>query len=715
MSEMKNNTPVDATVKEIKKKNFFIKAVTGMKSALLSLLDKLYGVLNQKNKLVAFLGVWSLFLNYLLEASLRKSFIKGFIPVFNQPFVFLFNALIIFATFSLMLFVKRRMFYFLIGNIAWLTLAVVNIILLQSRTTPFNGSDFRVMMSAFEIIGAYLSVFEIILVILLISAAISLIVLAYIRGKKSTRYLKFSGVAYSIIITVTMLSVLFFMGYTENFHFANLPAAYREYGFAYSFIASTVDRGIERPDGYDENLVKMVANQIDEIDNDKQLSNANSATIQKPNVIFVQLESFYDPTNIVGLTFNKDPISIFRSLEDSCMSGKFTVPSIGAGTANTEFEVLTGMDIDHFGIAEYPYLSILQKQTCESMAYNFKEYGYAAHVLHNHTGTFYDRHMVFPNLGFDTFVSVENMGVVSRNYTGWAKDSVLFEEIIELMSSTENQADFIYGISVQPHGKYPYTEMDFSQYYNDANPAPISVMGMSDDPQRIGIIYWINQVYEVDLFIGEFINSLKSFNEPTILVMYGDHLPSFDVNEWLLKEGDCFQTEYVIWSNFDLENRGDRDLYTFQIGSYIMDMVGIDTGYMNMLHRDLMNAGIEYSEISEYNTEMHILQYDVLYGNKYLYDGISRYLPTNIKYGYKDIVIDSIALNGNTLYVYGEGFSDRYSYIYINGSKKETTFIKEGCLSAENVMLNNGDVIKVVQGKSDRFPMSETNHYVYLK
>lgn len=97
------------------------------------------------------------------------------------------------------------------------------------------------------------------------------------------------------------------------------------------------------------------------------------------------------------------------------------VPSVGAGTANTEFEILTGMTLDYFGAGEYPYKTVLQDETCESMAYNLRELGYRTGVLHNNTGSFYSRNKVFANLGFDYFVSSEYMENLSYNPIGWAK------------------------------------------------------------------------------------------------------------------------------------------------------------------------------------------------------------------------------------------------------------------------------------------------------
>ena len=76
---------------------------------------------------------------------------------------------------------------------------------------------------------------------------------------------------------------------------------------------------------------------------------------QRPNIIFVQLESFFDPTEVEWLRFSEDPIPNLRKMFSEYSSGYFKVPSVGAGTANTEFEVLTGMSMRFFGPGEYPY------------------------------------------------------------------------------------------------------------------------------------------------------------------------------------------------------------------------------------------------------------------------------------------------------------------------------------------------------------------------
>ena len=104
-------------------------------------------------------------------------------------------------------------------------------------------------------------------------------------------------------------------------------------------------------------------------------------------------------------------------------SGYYKVPSVGAGTANTEFESITGMSMRYFGPGEYPYKGILKETTCESAAYVLKNLGYRTHAIHNNEANFYGRRKVFSNLGFDTFTSEEYMAEQDDTTpTDWMKD-----------------------------------------------------------------------------------------------------------------------------------------------------------------------------------------------------------------------------------------------------------------------------------------------------
>ena len=176
------------------------------------------------------------------------------------------------------------------------------------------------------------------------------------------------------------------------------------------------------------------------------------------------------------------------------------MPVVGAGTANTEFEVLTGMSSRFFGPGEYPFQTCLKDQTVESVAYDLKENGYATHAIHNHRAAFYSRNEVYPNLGFDDFTALEYMPAVEKTPTNWAKDGVLKDQILQALDVTEDQADLVFTVSVQGHGKYPMEpELE--------DPA-VTVEVCPDEAYRWALEYYVNQIHEMDAFVGELIQEL---------------------------------------------------------------------------------------------------------------------------------------------------------------------------------------------------------------
>ena len=126
-----------------------------------------------------------------------------------------------------------------------------------------------------------------------------------------------------------------------------------------------------------------------------------------------------------------------------------TVPVVGAGTANTEFEVLTGMGLQFFGTGEYPYKTILKETDCESIASDLSKLGYGTHVVHNNGGNFYSRANAFSMMGFDTFTSKELMNITEYTPLGsWPTDDILVDETIKSMDATPDRA----GSCLHDHG-----------------------------------------------------------------------------------------------------------------------------------------------------------------------------------------------------------------------------------------------------------------------
>ena len=647
-------------------------------------------------------------LNLVIEIFSRNSVIDGFAFLFTHPVQFFCNTMFIAFSLSIGLVVKKRTFYISFVSGIWVLAGIVNWILLEVRVTPFNASDLMLVDAAATIIDQYFTPFLIVLAAIGICLVILALILLFIKGKKVQYKINYWRnlviVAAVFVVTLSSLNIAIDTGFLAT-KFTNLTNAYNEYGFVYCFGAGIFNTGVKKPSDYSQDKIDSI---IDEI------SGKEDNIEKKPNIIFLQLESFFDVTKANDIEFNQDPIPYFRELSNEYSSGYLNVFNVGYGTCNTEFEIITSMNLDDFGPGELPYKSVLKDNTCESMAYNLKEYGYATHAMHDNDATFYSRSTVFPNLGFDTFTSIEYMNVEEYTYEGWAKDKVLTGEIMNILEKTE-EPDYIYCISVQGHGSYPSTPV--------LEDTPIKIVsGLEGDEERKNQIeYYANQIHEMDDFIRELVDSLEKCGEDSILVMYGDHLPGLGFKESELENESLYQTQYVIWNNFGMEKR-DAELQTWQLSPRVLSSLGMKAGVINKYHQQYILAedgrdGEEEDIEEEYLGGLQNLEYDILYGEQLAYGGVSPYLPTDMKMGIDDVIISEVTPfeeNSNDYVgISGENFT-KHSVVYINGKKYDTEYVDENTLKVKYSKLKSLDSFVVSQvDKDSGYVISSSKESLY--
>ena len=708
-----------------------------------------------------------------VESFSRESFFRAVAALCTQPYFTLYNMLLIAITLTPALFFTRRYFVYIVVSLLWVIAGITDFVLLQFRTTPFTFVDITMIRSAITIWDHYLTVWQLVLIAIALLAAIVGCTILFLKIRRAAK-LPLLRVASVLLIMVAGAIVSTDLGVRMDVlsrNFGNLADAYHLYGLPYCFVSSVINTGISKPKKYSDEYVQQIIDAIESgslvssvkpeptlppppstqptgapdealpseapvtvIPTDPSLApsappvendNHNPSIPDTPNVIFVQLESFFDPTTILGVDYSEDPIPNFHRLSEQYSSGFLRVPSIGAGTANTEFEVITGMNLDFFGPGEYPYKTILLETTCESAAYIFKSLGYGTHAIHNNDGTFYGRHEVFPNLGFDSFTSIEYMQHVERTPLNWAKDRILVDEIQKAMESTDSP-DYIYTISVQGHGSYPSEEL------LKHPPIDLTLPETLPEDMYYPLLYYTNQLNEMDLFVEELVQFLSACGEDTVLVLYGDHLPGFKFTENDIEGGDLFRTPYIIWSNFALPAE-NRTLEAYQLYSYVMERLGISDGILNAFHQTQKNS-------EQYLEDLEVLEYDILYGNKQAYGGENPYQPTDMQMGISPIHLTSIqafadsSSSGDktdgqdkessfpfpfgqkdekiyTVFLLGYGFTP-YSFVQVNGKPASTMFLSGNVLSAIMPLPEEGDEITVVQQGTDEQILSTSNTLV---
>ena len=638
-------------------------------------------------------AIWAILINFIIEALSRHSLIEAWDYMTESPLVFSYNAFMIFVTFTVVYLVRRRVFARIIISVVWLFLGVCNGIMLLKRVTPFNAQDLKTFKEGLSLFTNYFSPFELIMIAVGVSALLVWGVAMWRRGGqyegKMHRLLALAGVivsfgAYSLVTDLAVENRV------VSTYFGNIAFAYEDYGLPYCFAASLFNTGISQPNDYNEDTIQRISN-------NGELTESTADTDVMPNVLFVQLESFFDTSEYEALQTSMDPLPNLREMFEEYSSGYFKVPSVGAGTANTEFEVLTGMNLRYFGPGEYPYKTVLKNQTAESAATAFAEFGYGTHAIHNNGGNFYSRAKVFNNIGFDTFTSKEFMNILQLTENGWAKDDILLTHIADALDSTEQQ-DFVFTISVQGHGNYPETKLI-------ENPR-ITVSGMETEEKNNAWEYYVNQVYEMDQFAGNLVKMMEERGEPTVIVFYGDHLPTMGLEAKDLKSRYLYNTNYVIWDNLGLEKQ-DRNIPAYQIMADVMERLGLHSGTVFNYHQ-------QRRKTKDYLLDLELLQYDILYGKQYVYEGELPITEGHMEMGIKEVTLTGLNSNLNGSYsLYGTNFT-KWSKVYINGEKQKSTFLNNTRIELPESKLEEGDIITVSQVGSSNTIFRTSAEYIWM-
>lgn len=661
-------------------------------SAFAKKMQPVYAFMNRFS--LIFHALLACIINFVIEAISRHSVVAAWDYMTGTQMVFLYNAFMIFVTFSIVYLFKRRIFVRMIIGAIWVILGIANGYILLKRVTPFNAQDLKIAGDGIALINNYCNGFEVVVIVVGAVALLIWLISMWRRGGQYAGKIHHIAALIGIIVCGVLYTFVTNIAIDKRVvstYFGNIAFAYEDYGLPYCFSASLFNTGISEPNGYTKKAMAK-------IDKDGELNQtaASRSSDELPNIIVVQLESYFDVANAEFFTTSEDACPNLHNLYQNYSNGYFKVPSVGAGTANTEFEVLTGMNLRYFGPGEYPYKTYSKKHPTESAATALASLGYGTHALHDNTGNFYSRANVFNNMGFDTFTSKEFMNVLQTTENGWAKDEILTQHIMEAMDTTK-QEDFVFTVSVQGHGNYPETQVI-------ENPK-IKVEGIEDEALKNKWEYYVNQVYEMDQFVGDLIKAVEERNEPSVVVFYGDHLPTMGLKAEDLKSRYLYNTNYVIWDNIGLQ-KDDKNIPAYQLMSEVLNRLDIHSGTVFNYHQQRKGT-------KNYLSDLELLQYDILYGKQYVYNGKAPITEGHMVMGIRNVSLSSIVPQLNSGYsLYGENFT-KYSRVYVNGEKQKSSFLNNTRINLSETELKDGDVIQVGQvGSSDTiFRMSDKYTY----
>lgn len=479
------------------------------------------------------------------------------ILVYCYPQKLFVGFLIILIFSSVFLFTKKKWSVYLINILPIFLLDIIDYLCILFRGTSLVLADFYSIPEGLKVIGKYISINKIIFSIFVISTIIFCIHLIS-RSEKAieAQYKVKKGMLIIFLLVVTHISIC---------NVLDVKNLNRNYFTLWENIIGSVKYYQMKSINIDLDLVNKVNEEVEE-------KIKETSTDVKPNIIIVQLESFFDPRELNNVEINKDILKNYDYIRGKSENGIVDVPTYGGGTILSEFEMLTGYDLDLLPSSTLPQKTFLQKVKIESMASILAEEGYDTNLIHNYERSFYSRDKCYKNLGFQKFISLEDMDNIPTEYE-WSADLTNLKYVESCLNNEAPQ--FIYNITVEGHAPYGGKVNDSSY-----------IVGIDEEDCKNELITYINKLEGTDEYLGELFDYLQKLKEPTVLILFSDHLPAatfMGKDNGYLNENK-YKTSCTIWNNMGY-SFGESEMELYLLGGKVLDTLGINMGHMWTFHK----------------------------------------------------------------------------------------------------------------------------------
>lgn len=635
--------------------------------------------------------IGGLVLVFATEFLLRGNLADVITLIKEKPGVVLANYLLILMLTSIFFLVKRKYMVYFISFVVILGVAITTFFLMKIRGIPLTFSDLYSIGEAMEIADKYISKTMIIIAVVCLVFLIAVAVFLY-KLDCDTKRFKLINFVLIFIVSIGFFSTVKSQQEKNIMQFKrwDIPASYKCNGLTYSTVESCLKYIRTKPSDYSQAKIKEITEKVEkaEAKDNRKLND------KKPNVLFVQLEAFMDPTEVKGVEYSEDPIPNFRKLTQTFTHGMASAPTTGGGTVRTEFEVMTGNNIDYLTPGEIPYNTILKSKYYNSVATTLKSQGYKAHAIHNFQGNFYGRDKAYAKLGFDDFTSKEYMSNYELNEREWVKDVILTKYIEKALNSTKG-SDLVYTVSVQGHSSYPTDAENYD--------FPIKVSGTLDQTILNQMYYYVNQIKGTDDFVGELVDMVNKRDEDTIILFYSDHMPKlkiFEDDDFYL---DKYEAPFAFYANFDIEKYDIDKIESYELSSLMFKEAGLKYGPMERFNTYMKDD-------SDFSKMQDLIEYDVLFGKSYYINDDEKAKKNTLKMGVEDIVVNNIETKGNKMIIHGQNFTTN-SRVYLNDKSVDKRFIDENTLEVDKV--DNLETISIKQIGRNSVILSSTEDFKY--
>lgn len=330
---------------------------------------------------------------------------------------------------------------------------------------------------------------------------------------------------------------------------------------------------------------------------------------QQPNILFILSESFFDVTELDGVTYESDPVPEFHALQKEGVSGSFYTRTLGYGTCNIELEIMTGINTALLSGEDLYSMDPVTFSYLPSVPSLLRDNGYYTAMFHLFDDSIYHRTGFFSQLGFENLYFSPDLAEIyppaAKAEDYWAylntriagrfySDDLMTDLFISLYEQRKEQSDapvFLYGISMENHstytdGKYPAEQITVSPSSALTGEAEESLLAVSQG------------ISNASAALGRLVDYFRTVDEPTVIVFYGDHRPglglseggtvysqlgmvSADTSQWSLEDfARLYSTDYLIWSNdpdyLPAEAGSTLDSSSNYLGVELLELAGVE-------------------------------------------------------------------------------------------------------------------------------------------
>ncbi len=537
--------------------------------------------------------------------------------------------------------------------------SIVNRYKILFRDDPVVPADLKLGKEAINITkgNSYNVDYQLILYlfIILVFMNLAIYLLCFVKPSKKLRLIM-------PVLSLIILGALFNPLYQSSSIWDNLPlteskynltANYNQKGVIYSFMHFMSMDEFKKPEHFDKKEMKeyIAAHKVE--------ANSKSQK-EKINVVMIMGEAYSDISRTGFFDFEKDndPMKSYKELEkEALISGHIVVSSFGGGTANTEYDVLTGNVSSLLNDTTIVSFRTVRK-AMPSIVGVFNEEGYHSIGIHPGETWFYNRKNVYEHFGFQQTIFKDDF-IEPTYYANFMSEEDTTNTLMEVFKNRNKKTPlFEYCVTIQNHGAYPpekYPEEKIDRNFSTKSP-------LSEEYKDIFATYFTG-IRDMDEQIKTLTDYFKTLDEPVLFIYYGDHLPylapnrhgfiemAYDINADDVESTErLYKTPYIIWANkkaktlidkeflASLKDFDKKSINSSYLGAMVLGLLDLDEGnpyfhFLNNTRKDLPIAQRELACIRDKSDFKLLYPNELQDAFKACYERYLNYIYYNVKYG----------------------------------------------------------------------------------